>query len=842
MKWYPRALDGLALILTTGALNALMLSGLRRPVHDTLLGIVHTRSWLSDLIASSDFPWWMPHVRYGFSLSTLHYSANTLNPIGLWLATVAPYDVGTFGLDLALNSLLGASGTYFLARRILSTSIASLAVAVTFVGSAVVWMASGSGVVHPGYMTLPWALLALALISQADDFRHLVNATGLLTISLAWLVASGYPPTWLTLPVFALPYTVILAGTSVTRLARTAGACASAGVLGAAIMAPWITETIFTPVFGGAIRNPINPNEGAFPLSGIFGLILANPEFFPGAEHAHRPPVYLGLISGLALLWRVLGLVPALAPRMRPVSALVGAFSLTLSAMPFPPTHTVESGFTATASINWPRENLAVAGLVALLVSAMPEPLKRWTRIDVALASTSALAWLCATDNTIGSVIRTSLPPFIWIRWSYYYLGVAILTDLLLAWRAIEAAVMAATTRVGKRSWQPVGYALVCLGVAVAGTLFTPSSGSTASSGGARIGLVIFTWVASGCSVFVVAGATFWWFGRRGAPSQLLRFGIPLIGVPAAITALTLLLGLRLSHDEALVHAYLALPPPGQLYVDVAHALLVTGVSAGIWRLAPRRLLLQSLVIVAIADVILASPRYLSDTDMVIGGQPFHTLSPHRLFDFSGTHRDPNVRGSQAGMLTKRPGAEPSPSLMPEVRSLDEAFGAPELFDQFAHFPSKWTEVGTTEVWVVPESFGWELRPELSTRLGIERTPICPNKPSVAPIEPSATIVDFRSSVVGLRVTSDCVRLLVYSDSWAQGWTASIDGNDAMALRVNDAIRGVIVPSGSHDLTWTYRPVHWAITKWVASISLLTTLSCLAWGLWPSKFVNRSSG
>lgn len=823
--------DAIALVLATGALNSLMLSGLRRPVHDTFLGIVHMRSWLSDAISAGDFPWWMPNVRYGFSVSTLHYASNILNPIGLLLAIFFPYDLRTFGLDLALNSLLGAVGTYLTARRVLNTSIASLAVAVSFVGSAVVWMASGSGVVHPGFMSIPWVFLALVLISQADDFRTLAGSTGLLAISLAWLVASGYPPTWLTLPIFALPFIVVIAGTSLMRLGSTMFACASASVLAAAILAPWIAETIFTPIFGGAIRNLINPNEGAFPLSGIFGLFLVNPEFFPGAEHAYRPPVYLGLISGLALIWRTLGVIPAFIPRIRPVFAPFGAFCLTLCTIPLPSAHTTQVMLLAGASVSWPRETLAFAGLIALLLSAIPASLTKWTRTDTALASTSALVWICATENPIGAFLRTSLPPFTFIRYGYYYLGIATLTDLLLAWRSLEVAVMAAHTRRDTRSWQPFGYALASIGVAVAGTIFIPSPGSASSGGGARIGLVIFVWAASACLMFVVAGSTSWRFAKRGEHSKLFVFGIPLIGAPAAIAASTLISGILLSHDEVLVHAYLTIPPVGQVYVDAAHALLVTGFATVIWRLAPRRILLHSLAIIAIADVVIASPRYLSDTDMVIAGQPFHTWTPHRSFDFSGTNRDPSVRGLQAGMLTKRPGAEPASSLMPEVRTLDESFGAPALFDQFAHFPSKWTAVGPTEIWVVPESFGWEARPKQSVRTGVEELPVCPDNPAIASIEPSATIVKFLSSVVELRVFSDCARLLVYSDSWAEGWKASVDSIDATSLRVNGAIRGVIVPEGEHEVTWTYRPAYWAITKWVASFSLFATGCVLAWGL-----------
>ena len=66
---------------------------------------------------------------------------------------------------------------------------------------------------------------------------------------------------------------------------------------------------------------------------------------------------------------------------------------------------------------------------------------------------------------------------------------------------------------------------------------------------------------------------------------------------------------------------------------------LILGALSLTWRFAARQHLLRGLAIIAIADVILAAPRYLSDTDMVIGGQPFASLSMHRSFDFTGTNR-----------------------------------------------------------------------------------------------------------------------------------------------------------------------------------------------------------
>jgi uncharacterized membrane protein YfhO len=74
-------------------------------------------------------------------------------------------------------------------------------------------------------------------------------------------------------------------------------------------------------------------------------------------------------------------------------------------------------------------------------------------------------------------------------------------------------------------------------------------------------------------------------------------------------------------------------------------------------------------------------------------------------------------------------------------------------------------------------------------------------------------VTRFLSSYVQVTYDTACTRLLAYTDTWAPGWTATIDGISTPVLRLNGAIRGVIVPAGSHILEWSYRPVYWNVTK-----------------------------
>jgi len=831
-------LGAVYILLTTVSMYSLWIAGLRRPVHDTFLATVHLRAWQSDLLRAGDWPWWMSHVRYGFSFSTLHFTGNLLDPIGIALTSALRYNTTTFGVDIILHSMLGALGAYLLGRTFLRTASAAIAVSISFIGSAVVGMASMAGAIHSGYMTLPWALIALTRIAQATTARNLVGATSLLALSFAWLLASGYPGTWISFPVFALPFTTILASTSAARLLRMLVACVAAGIVAVSIMAPWIVETIYTPIFGGAVRNSINPNEGALPVSGIIGLLLVNPEFFPGSSHWSRPPLYLGLITGLALFWRVLSWVSAAMPQIRPGAILIGCIALSLSSLPIVQTDTAPGVLPTLTSFDVDREQLALAGLVAFLVATMPISIGRWHRIDLALASSTALSLICATDNPLGGLIRTSIPPFYWIRWSYYYLGIAVLTGLILTWRTIEVAVMCFGGHENKRPLKAVWYALISVGVAVVSTLFIPAPGRLISSGGSRIGFVTVIWVALSSLVYLIAGVTIWWTTRLGK-LNIHRLGvIALIGSPAAITIFTLIAGLPLNGDEPLIRAYLNLPLAGQLSVDVVHAGLVLGTTAILWRSAPRKYLLQGIAIVAITDIVLASPRYLSDTDMVIGGQPIIATQLNGPFNFSGTHRDQTMTKFMNGLVARRPSVEPWPMLVPEVRDFEERFGSPPLFNQFVHFPASWTNLAQGYATFTPQSLGRPAAPEVASPVGVAASPVCPASATSANPQPSAMVTRFLSSYVQVTYDTACTRLLAYTDTWAPGWTATIDGISTPVLRLNGAIRGVIVPAGSHILEWSYRPAYWNVTKWISLTGLLGTLVCLTWGFWPVRMRN----
>lgn len=77
-----------------------------------------------------------------------------------------------------------------------------------------------------------------------------------------------------------------------------------------------------------------------------------------------------------------------------------------------------------------------------------------------------------------------------------------------------------------------------------------------------------------------------------------------------------------------------------------------------------------------------------------------------------------------------------------------------------------------------------------------------------------------RNRSVELQVHTQTPALLVAADTYAPGWTATVDGQRAPILRTNYAFRGVTIPAGTHVVRFLYRP---ASFRWGAAISLGTT-------------------
>ncbi len=73
--------------------------------------------------------------------------------------------------------------------------------------------------------------------------------------------------------------------------------------------------------------------------------------------------------------------------------------------------------------------------------------------------------------------------------------------------------------------------------------------------------------------------------------------------------------------------------------------------------------------------------------------------------------------------------------------------------------------------------------------------------------------------------------LVVISDMYYPGWTVTVDGRPAEILRTNRAMRGVVLPAGTHQLIFCYNPVSFRIGMALTLLGLGTLIMLVIWAI-----------
>lgn len=106
----------------------------------------------------------------------------------------------------------------------------------------------------------------------------------------------------------------------------------------------------------------------------------------------------------------------------------------------------------------------------------------------------------------------------------------------------------------------------------------------------------------------------------------------------------------------------------------------------------------------------------------------------------------------------------------------------------------------------------------------------------------TATIVSASARRVEIQATTAQPGLLVLSDSYFPGWTATVNGSPREIHRVDIALRGVLLPSGEHTVVFSYQPRWFQIGVVVSLLGWLAALALLLPRLMrrgPRRFPNR---
>ena len=227
-------------------------------------------------------------------------------------------------------------------------------------------------------------------------------------------------------------------------------------------------------------------------------------------------------------------------------------------------------------------------------------------------------------------------------------------------------------------------------------------------------------------------------------------------------------------------------------------------------------------------DMSLAGPRILSHTEYLRAGQVSTPFPVDRVFAFTGNERAITSYSFGSGTslynaFIKHPDQLRTNGMQPQMEAYDSQTSGSSPFEKFIRFPSRWSVPAAAndgEPWLASVAdipgHQWDASDGDATTY-----PACGAN---APDTPPGLVTKLLPDRVDVSVTTDCTRLVVLMDTWAAGWSVSVDGrpaNPSNPIRVNGVLRGVEVPAGNHAISWFYRPVYWFEIKLIALFSLI---------------------
>jgi hypothetical protein len=103
---------------------------------------------------------------------------------------------------------------------------------------------------------------------------------------------------------------------------------------------------------------------------------------------------------------------------------------------------------------------------------------------------------------------------------------------------------------------------------------------------------------------------------------------------------------------------------------------------------------------------------------------------------------------------------------------------------------------------------------------------------TAAPSQSQVAITGYDLHQVTVSADGPAAGLLVLSDAFYPGWSATVDGQPAPVYRVDGALRGVFVPAGSHNVRFSFRPTTLTASLALLVISLLVAAIMIVSSLW----------
>jgi hypothetical protein len=102
--------------------------------------------------------------------------------------------------------------------------------------------------------------------------------------------------------------------------------------------------------------------------------------------------------------------------------------------------------------------------------------------------------------------------------------------------------------------------------------------------------------------------------------------------------------------------------------------------------------------------------------------------------------------------------------------------------------------------------------------------------PPAGGAEPEVSVTDWRPDGLSVEVSHTGEGLLVVSQIYSDGWTATVDGEAVDVLQTDHALLGIPVGAGEHTIELRYAPASLALGLWISGLSGLAAAGMLGYG------------
>ena len=138
----------------------------------------------------------------------------------------------------------------------------------------------------------------------------------------------------------------------------------------------------------------------------------------------------------------------------------------------------------------------------------------------------------------------------------------------------------------------------------------------------------------------------------------------------------------------------------------------------------------------------------------------------------------------------------------------------------------------------VVEDNGEALQALESGRVDPRQTVLLDRPPTVqvpnSDIDGEAQIVEYGFNRIRLSVKSSQTAFLVFTDGYAQGWEAEVNGVETPIARADVMFRAVVVPQGDSEVVMTFRPPGFRLGLVLAALGVSLVFALLILGRRPS--------